>query len=65
MFKPRASAPARRRDAAERPRRSGPITGPQHRRRYVITMSVLVLAALGLTFGIMTWDNPAETGSRP
>ena len=75
MFKPREGAVKRQRTAAapdadpspaaERPRRSGPITGPKHMRRYVITMSALVITALGLTFGIMTWDNPAETGSRP
>ncbi len=46
-------------------RRSGPITDPKHMRRYILIMGVLIVLALGITFGIMTWNNPAEAGSRP
>ncbi|GAA1809689.1 iron chelate uptake ABC transporter family permease subunit [Nesterenkonia flava] len=62
---PARSTSAEASQETQRRRRSGPVTDPKHLRRYIIVMSVLVVLAVGLTFGIMTWNNPAETGSRP
>ncbi|WP_120003623.1 iron chelate uptake ABC transporter family permease subunit [Nesterenkonia muleiensis] len=50
---------------AQADRRSGPITDRRHMRRYILIMTALGLLAVGVTFGIMTWDNPGETGTRP
>lgn len=44
-------------------RHSGPFTDDKHRRRYVLMMSLLGLLALGITIGIMAWNNPADFGS--
>ncbi|WP_460681459.1 iron chelate uptake ABC transporter family permease subunit [Nesterenkonia populi] len=49
----------------EAARRSGPITEPKHMRRYILVVGALIALAVGVTFGIMTWNNPADTGSRP
>lgn len=36
---------------------------PAHRRRWMVSLIVLALAALGLTAGILTYDNPMPVGS--
>src|SRR5699024_5572879 len=45
-------------------RHSKPITDKKHLRAYVLVMSILGVLAIGFTIGIMTYDNPAEIGSR-
>lgn len=47
-----------------RDRHSKPITDKKHKRTYVLVMSLLGVLAIGFTFGIMTYNNPAEIGSR-
>ncbi len=44
-------------------RTSGPFAGPGSGRRYVLTVSVLVLLAGGFGFGLLAWGNPMPLGS--
>lgn len=47
-----------------RRRHSKPITDKKHLRKYLLVMSLLTVLAIAVTVGIMTYDNPAEFGSR-
>lgn len=44
-------------------RHSRPITSRRHRRNYILAMSLLGLASLGFTVGILFWSNPMPLGS--
>lgn len=45
-------------------RRSGALTDRKHLRNYVLIMSLLGVLAIGFTLAIMTYNNPAEFGTR-
>lgn len=45
-------------------RHSRPLTGKKHLRTYILVMSILGVLAIGFTIAIMTYNNPAEFGSR-
>ena len=45
-------------------RASGPLPTARARRRYRITLAVLVVLAVGFAIGHLAWDNPMPVGSR-
>lgn len=42
---------------------AGPLATPRARRKYWITLSVLIVLAVGFGVGILAWDNPMPIGS--
>ncbi|MET3860348.1 iron complex transport system permease protein [Dietzia sp. 2505] len=59
----RGTAAAPDRELTSAHQSAGSLPTPRARRKYWITLSVLIVLAVGFGFGILAWDNPMPIGS--